>query len=75
MQNLIKKIKRKVNGAIMNLIFTGVILVILSVLIVWTDFTLQLVIGLLVLVMAYAFFYLAYKLWWIKREVEKYFKL
>jgi hypothetical protein len=24
---------------------------------------------------AYVFFYLAYKLWWLKREVEKYFKL
>lgn len=59
----------------MNLIFTGVILVILSILIVWTDFMLQLVIGLIILVMAYAFFHLAYKLWWIKREVEKYFKL
>lgn len=75
MQNLFKKIKRKINCVIINLIVTGVILVILGVLIVWTDFVLRLVIGLFVVVIAYAFLYLAYKLWWLKREVEKYFKL
>jgi ABC-type bacteriocin/lantibiotic exporter with double-glycine peptidase domain len=75
MQNLFKKIKRKVNGAIISLIFTGVILVLLAILIVWTNFVLQLVIGLLAIIMAYAFFHLAYRLWWIKKEVEKYFKL
>lgn len=75
MQNLLKKIKRKIDGVIINLICTGAILVILAVLIVWTDFVLQLVIGLFVVVVAYVFFYLAYKIWWLKREVEKYFKL
>lgn len=75
MQNLIKNIRRKINGVIISLVCTGLILVLLAILIVWTDFMLQLVIGLLVIVMAYAFFHLAYKLWWIKKEVEKYFKL
>jgi hypothetical protein len=75
MQNLLKKIRRKVNCAIIDLAVTGVILVILGVLIVWTDFILRLVIGLFVMVTAYAFFHLAYKIWWLKREVEKYFKL
>jgi ABC-type bacteriocin/lantibiotic exporter with double-glycine peptidase domain len=75
MQNLIKKIRHKVNGTIMSLIVSGAILVILGILIVWTDFVLRLVFGLFVLIMAYSFFHLAYKLWWIKKEVEKFFKL
>ncbi|KKS33339.1 MAG: hypothetical protein UU95_C0035G0007 [Parcubacteria group bacterium GW2011_GWC2_42_12] len=75
MQNLIKKIKRKINWAIINLVSTGLVLVFLGILIVWTDFVLRLVIGLFVIIVAYAFFHLAYKIWWIKREVEKYFKL
>ena len=58
-----------------SLISMGLILVLLAILIVWTDFVLKLVIGLFVLIVAYAFFHLAYRIWWIKREVEKYFKV
>jgi len=75
MQNLFKKIKRTLNGAITHFIVSGVILFMAAVLIVWTDFFLRLVIGLLVVIVAYMFFYLAYKTWWLKREIEKYFKL
>ncbi|MFH1661928.1 MAG: hypothetical protein ABIA02_02435 [Candidatus Falkowbacteria bacterium] len=75
MKNLIKEIKKKVNGIIWTLIGTGIILLMLGVLIVWTDFVLRLVIGLLVIVVAYVFFYLAYKIWNLKKEVEKYFKI
>jgi len=75
MQNLIKKIKRKINHTMISLISMGLILVLLAILIVWTDFVLKLVIGLFVLIVAYAFFHLAYRIWWIKREVEKYFKV
>ena len=75
MQNLLKSVKKKVNHIIINLIATGVILVMLGVLIVWTDFILKLVIGCFVLIVAYTFFYSAYKIWWLKREIEKYFKL
>lgn len=74
MQNLIKKIKRKVNHTIISLICLGLILVLLGILIVWTDFVLKLVIGLFVLIVAYAFFHLAYRIWWIKNEIEKHFK-
>ena len=74
MQNLFKTISRKINGAIIHFMATGVILVIAAVLIVWTDFFLRLVIGLLVIIVAYSFFYLAYKTWWLKREIEKYLK-
>jgi len=74
MQNLLKKVNRKINGTIIHFIITGLILALAAVLIVWTDFFLRLVIGLLVIVMAYLFFYLAYKTWWLKQEIEKFLK-
>jgi len=75
MKNFITQIKKKTNGIIRTLIGTGIILLLLGVLIVWTDFFLRLVMGLLVMVVAYAFFYGAYKLWSLKKDVEKFFKL
>ena len=75
MKNFINQTKRKINGVVWTLISTGVILLLLSVLIVWTDFFLRLVMGFLVIVVAYAFFYSAYKLWSLKKDVEKFFKL
>lgn len=64
-----------INGAIIHFIASGLVLAMAAVLIVWTDFFLRLVIGLLVIIVAYMFFYLAYKIWKIKKEIEKYFKL
>lgn len=75
MQNLFKQIKASINGAIIHFIATGLVLAMAAVLIVWTDFFLRLVIGLLVIIVAYIFFYLAYKVWWLKREIEKHLKL
>ncbi len=75
MHEFIKKIKKKVNGIIFTLITTGIVLLILAVLVVWTDFVLRLVIALFVIVVAYIFFYLAYKIWHLKKAVEKHFKI
>lgn len=74
MQNLFKRINASINGAIIHFIVSGLILVMAAVLIVWTDFFLRLVIGLLVIIVAYIFFYLAYKVWKLKKEIEKYLK-
>ena len=74
MEKLFKTIKTKVNHLIISLISVGLILVLLGILIVWTDFVLRLVIGLFVLVTAYAFFHLAYKIWWVKNEIDKYLR-
>ena len=63
---------KKVNGIIWTLIANGVILLILAVLIVWTDFMLRLIFGLIAIVIAYVFFYAAYKVHSAKKEVEKY---
>jgi len=75
MKNLIQSLKRKANRLILGLAINGAILVLLAILIVWTDFMLKLVIGLLVLVIAFAFFQGAWKIYSIKKELEKFFKL
>ncbi len=74
MVNLFKEIHKKINGIIWSLISTGIILVLLAILVVWTDFMLRLVFGLMILVIAYIFIYGGYKAWHIKKEIEKHFK-
>lgn len=75
MVNFFKEINKKINGVIWSLFSTGIVLLLLAILIVWTDFMLRLVIGLLVLVIAYAFLYCGYKTRALKKEIEKHFKL
>jgi hypothetical protein len=75
MINLIKKIEKKVNGLNWSLVINGVILMLLAILIVKTDFVLRLVVGLFVLVIAYTFIYGGYKLWSLKKEIKKHFNL
>ncbi|MDD5071764.1 MAG: hypothetical protein PHQ42_03445 [Patescibacteria group bacterium] len=75
MGNPLKVIEKKTNGFIWTLIVNGVVLVLLGILIVWTDFMLRLVIGVLVLVLAYVFFYGAYKIWAFKKDIEDYLKI
>lgn len=72
MKNIINFAKQKVNGIIWTLIGNGIILLILGILIVWTDFMLRIVFGLITIVVAYVFFYLAYKVWSLKKEITKY---
>jgi hypothetical protein len=75
MISLYKSLNKKINGLIWSFISTGIILIILSILIVWTDFMLRLVMGLLVLVIAYAFLYAGFRLKALKKEIEKHFKI
>ena len=75
MNKLFKPIQNKVNGFIYSLIFAGILLLILGILIVWVDFLARLVIGIIVLVIAYIFFFGAYKIFSIKKDIEKIFKL
>jgi len=74
MKNFFASINKKMNGMIFTLISTGTILLILSILIVWTDFMLRLVVGLIIICIAYVFFYGAYKLWAFKKEIDKFIK-
>lgn len=75
MVNLFKSISHKLNGLIWSLASTGFITLLLSILVVWTNFMVRLVVGLLILLVAYVFIYAAYKLWCLKRAIEQYFKL
>ncbi|MCK4891908.1 MAG: hypothetical protein KAS78_04525 [Candidatus Pacebacteria bacterium] len=74
MQKLFLSINKKINGIILNLSSIGLFILILAVLIVWTNFMLRLIIGLLAILIAYGFFYGAYKIWRLKKEIDKYLK-
>ncbi len=74
MKNLYKEITQKVNSVIFSLITTGIVLIMLAVVIVAYEFYFRLFIGVLIIVVSYMFFYGAYKLYSIKKEVEKYLK-
>ena len=71
---ILKPIEKKINGVIFNLIIVGVLLLFLSALVVWTDFMIRLVMGVIILMIAYIFFYIAYRLWALKRDLGKYLK-
>lgn len=75
MSKIFKMIEAKVNGLIWTFITTGVILIILAVLVVWTDFMLRLTCGLIILVVAYTFVYVGYKLWDFKKMVKEHLKI
>jgi len=75
MMNLIKTIDKKINSMIVALAINGVLLIILGLLIVWTDFVLRLTVGIFVLLVDYSFLYGAYKVWSIKDELKKYLNL
>ena len=65
--DILKPITKKINELQRGLIINGLILVLLAVLIAFVDEFLRISVALMVLVLAYSFFYLAYKLWRIKK--------
>jgi hypothetical protein len=71
----IRKMDKKINGVVWALVGNGIVLVLLGVLIVWTDFFLRLTVGILVIVIAYMYFYTAYKIWSIKDEIKTQLKI
>lgn len=75
MADLFKPIKKKVNNTIIHLVINGLLLSIMGVLIVWTDFMARLLMGTVVIAIAFMFFYLAYRIYSIKSDLEKYFKI
>jgi hypothetical protein len=73
MIKIINKIDKKINGLAWTCISTGVILVLLAVLVVWTDFMMRLTFGMIILVIAYTFIYAGYRLWDFKKELKEIF--
>ena len=67
-------VDKKINRLVRVLVINGIVLLILAVLIVWTNFMAQLVMGLIAVVIAYVFIYSAYKLWHLKNILDKYIK-
>ncbi|HMB65567.1 MAG TPA: hypothetical protein VKO42_01715 [Patescibacteria group bacterium] len=70
-----KNLAQKINRIIITLIINGVLLLILAVLAVWSPLVTRLLIGLTILVVAYLFFYLAYRIWELRQHLEKYLKM
>lgn len=75
MLKFLKKAKRKVNGLIFAFLFSGLIFVFLGFLAVWSSVISQLILGTAMVILAAVFFYAGFRVWSLKREVEKYFKL
>jgi hypothetical protein len=67
-------VDKKVNHLVWIFIANGIFLLILAILIVWTDFMLRLVMGLMAVIIAFVFLYSAYKLQHFKKIVDKYLK-
>lgn len=71
MQNIIQVIKTKLNNLMWTFIITGVIMLILSVLTVWTDLVLRLLVGLFILLLAFNLLSAAHKIHSIKKHLGK----
>lgn len=72
MKNFFDSINRQINGFIINLVIGALLLMFFAVLVVWSDFVLQIVVGCALLVASWVAFYTAYKLWQIKRKVKEF---
>lgn len=73
--NMFNEIEKKVNSIAWSLASTGIVLMMLSVLIVWTNFVLRVVMGTVVFVVAIAFLHGSYKLWHLKKDIKNHFKI
>ncbi len=73
MLNLIKNVKRKVNSLVSSLVFTGVLLVLLGILILVNDLIFRILVAIFIFIVAYSFLFGAYRLWSIKKDIDKFF--
>lgn len=70
MKDILAPLRGKVTDIIINFVMVGVVLLIMAVLVVWTDFVLELLVGIIIIVLAYILFYGAYKLWKIRNMLK-----
>jgi hypothetical protein len=71
MKNLLKELEAKLNHLVWALVFYGVIFMTLAVFVTFTEYLLKVMVGLALLLISYTLFYFAYKLWSIKKIVNK----
>jgi hypothetical protein len=74
MEKISMLVGKKIDHFVWMLVANGILLMILGVLIVWTDFMLRLVMGLIAILISWVFLYGAYKLWHLKKILDKYLK-
>ncbi len=70
MVNILDMARRKLAEIQRVFIVNGIIMLVLAVLIVWTNVVLQLLVGLMVLLIAYSLFYVAYKVHSIRKLID-----
>ena len=74
MHNLFKEVNKKINGFIWSFVSTGIIMLLLACLFMLDVLVLQLTGAMVILLIAYIFLYTGYKLWTLKKSIEKHFK-
>jgi hypothetical protein len=70
MANLLEITRRKISEIQRFFIVIGSAMLVLAVLIVWTDVVLRLFVGLVILLVSYSLFYVAYKVHVIKKMLD-----
>jgi len=75
MEKIFKAIRGKLNQVINSLFVVGGLLLILSFLTVWTSFMAKLVLGTVILLLAYAFLTTAYRLRKINQDLNNFWKV
>ena len=70
MSNLLTVSRRKLSEIQRQFIIVGVIMLILAVLIVWTDVLLKLLVGVFILLISYSLFFVAYKVHAIRKLLD-----
>jgi xanthine/uracil permease len=73
MQHLFKKINKKISNLVFALASSGVVLLILAVFVFVSDFVTRLVMAIVVVIIGYLYLYAAFKLWCLKKEIDKFF--
>ena len=75
MEKIFKTICGGLNKIIVSLTIVGVLLLVLSFLTVWTDFMAKLVLGMVILLLAYALLSTAYRLWKFSQDLNNFWKI
>ncbi len=75
MQKIFSSLKKKINGMIWVLLLNGIFLVMLAILILWKPYLLNVFVAIMVLSIAWVFFYLALKIRGFKKDIERYLKI
>ncbi|NCU44185.1 hypothetical protein EOM71_00715 [Candidatus Falkowbacteria bacterium] len=75
MEKIFKAVRLGLNKMIVSLSVVGILLLILSFLTVWTDFMAKLVLGMVILLLAYALLSTAYRLWRLNQTLNNFWKI